>query len=100
MFFQKYNPRAKYFDHLIGLMRDTGITDYLMRQVLPYSDIREARQYKEEKLELDHILIPLVAFCCGVVSAIFILIVETASLSKGKGRLAKVTQIMKSLIEK
>ncbi len=76
MFFQKYNPRAKYFDHLIDLLREAGITDYLMRQLLPYGDMKDIEVYWEEKLVLEHFYIPFCIIVVGLLIGCFAFIGE------------------------
>ncbi len=76
MFFQKYNPKASYFNDLIELMRDTGITDYFLRRALPYQDMKEHIQVKEEKLVMEHFYLPLIFLLVGLVTGIAAFVVE------------------------
>ncbi len=68
MFFQKYDPRARYFDDMINQMKDAGITNHLLSRALPYRDMRTSIDFKEEKLILQHLLIPLVVFGCSLLA--------------------------------
>ncbi len=70
MFFQKYNPKASYFNDLIELMKDTGITNYFLRRALPYQDMKEHIQFKEEKLVMEHFYLPLLFLLVGLVAGI------------------------------
>ncbi len=76
MFFQKYNPKAGYFNDLIELMRDTGITDYFLRRALPYLDMKEHVQFKEEKLVMEHFYLPLIFLLVGLVAGIAAFLIE------------------------
>ncbi len=77
MFFQKYDPRAKYFDNLIGLILECGIQDYLTRRALPYRDMKERKEYKEERLILEHFYLIYIIGTAGIVLATVAFITET-----------------------
>ncbi len=79
LFFQKYDPRADYFDSLIGLMLECGIKDYLMRRALPYRDMKERKEYKEERLILEHFYLIYIVGMAGMTLAILAFMVEKRS---------------------
>ncbi len=76
LFFQKYDPRADYFDSLIGLMLECGIKDYLMRRALPYRDMKERKEYKEERLILEHFYLMYIVGMAGMTLAIIAFMAE------------------------
>ncbi len=75
MFFQKYDPRARYFDNLIELMAECGIKEYLVRRALPYKDIKEQKRHKEEKLILEYYYLVFIPVLAGMLmgAAMFVL---------------------------
>ncbi len=82
MFFQKYNPKASYFNNLIELMKDTGITDYILRRALPYQEMKEHIQFKEEKLIMEHFYLPLIFLLVGQVAGIIAFLFEKKKPAK------------------
>ncbi len=76
LFFQKYDPRADYFDDLILLMFECGIEDYLTRRTVPHRDMKESIEYKEERLTLEHFYLMYIVGMAGMVLACLAFIAE------------------------
>ncbi len=82
MGFKKYDPKASYFNGLIRLMRDTGITDYFLRRALPYRDMKEHVRLKEEKLVMEHFYLPLMFLFVGLVAGALAFLFEKTKKTK------------------
>ncbi len=80
MFFQKHDPRATYFDGLIQLMTECGIKDYLYRRALPYQDMKDHKENKNERLKIEHFYLVLFAGTVGGLLASIAFIVEKRSV--------------------
>ncbi len=76
MFFQRYDPRATYFDWPIQQIDECGIKDKLFRTHLPYRDMKEPPDRKQEKLILEHYYVVFIAGLVGGTLAITAFIAE------------------------
>ncbi len=69
MAFQKQDPAAGYFSEIIHWMKESGIIAYFFRKADPYSDVEFVRPVGEEKLSLEHCLLPFAYVSVGLVLA-------------------------------
>ncbi len=76
MFFRRYDRRARYFDHVIDWLKDTGLIDYYHKRYLLFENIKEQAAVDEEKLVLEHFLLPMVFGATGLTVGAVILAVE------------------------
>ncbi len=84
MCFQRYDPRATYFDWLIQQIDECGVKDRLLGRALPYRDMKEHMEHKQEKLFLEHYYVVFIAGLVGGTLAIVAFIAEiTARVRPG-----------------
>ncbi len=76
MAFQKYDPRAEYFDPVISAITDTGIVDHLFKIRMPYLGMKEPVQVEEKTLVLEHFYAPLMVLASGYLIANLVMLEE------------------------
>ncbi len=70
--FQKYDPRAEYFNPVLDVMFENGLMDRMLSVRLPYLDMKEqglGLVSKEKVLAVEHFYLPLMFLAAGCVLA-------------------------------
>ncbi len=76
MLFQKYDPRAEYFDPVLDRIRDGGLMDSFFSKWRPLKNMREDTEVKNRPLVIEHFFIPGMMTVAGVVMAAVAFAVE------------------------
>ncbi len=76
MLFQKYDPYLSYVDKVMIWLKDGGIIEKIYNQVLPDRDKKEHWQFEEEKIIIQHILLPILFLSVGSCLALISFLVE------------------------
>ncbi len=84
--FQKFDPRAAYFDPVIDMLKDTGLMSYFFDKLMPPKNMRETISSVEEPLVLDHFYLPIIIWSCGLVLGIVFHILEHSLTKVGLRR--------------
>ncbi len=69
MVFQKFDPRAAYFNIAIRRIYDAGLIDYFYTMTIPYEDIKLEESVQEEALILEYFFVPFIFFWVGLLTA-------------------------------
>ncbi len=76
MFFRQSDKRITFFNRAIDAAKHAGIIDRLFRKYLPHRDIKKQETVPEEKLTLEHFLIPYIVYVCGLSLALAVFTME------------------------
>ncbi len=76
MFFRQSDRRITFFNRAIDAAKHAGIIDRLFRKYLPHRDIKKQETAPEEKLTLEHFLIPYIVYVCGLSLALAVFTME------------------------
>ncbi len=74
--FQKFDPRAAYFDPVIDMLKDAGLINHFFNKLMPPKNMRETMSSEEEPLVLDHFYLPVIVWSCGLALGIIFHILE------------------------
>ncbi len=86
MFFRRYDSRARYFDYVIDWLKDTGLMDFFHKRYMLFENIKEHVEVEEEKLVLEHFLVPTVFGATGLLLGAVALAVEFYHFRKSQGK--------------
>ncbi len=86
--FQKFDPRAAYFDPVLDMLKDAGLINHFFNKLMPPKNMRETISSAEEPLVLDHFYLPVIVCSCGLALGIVFHILEhsrtNVALRKGR----------------
>ncbi len=74
--FQKFDPRAAYFDPVIDMLKDTGLMSHFFDKLMPPKNMRESIPHSEEPLVPDHFYLPSIVWLCGLALALIFHTIE------------------------
>ncbi len=80
MLFQKYDPYVPYVDKVVSSLKDGGIVEQMFTRVLPYRDMKDHVKFVEEKIIVQHVLLPIIFLLVGNFLGLVTLIGETTRM--------------------
>ncbi len=75
-FFRKFDPRIVFFDHVIQVLTEAGTMGHLANKYMPQGHIKEHEAVSDDKLTLEHFLIPNIFLMCMLSTSLVTLIAE------------------------
>ncbi len=85
-FFQKYDSRIKFFDHVIDVLTEAGIIGHFFDTYIPQRGIKEHETVSDEKLTLEHFLIPNIFLMSMLLISLAAMIAELCYRPKNRNK--------------